>query len=87
MAVNITVNTVGESVAVCYFQDGQTATVPVNSQKSVQLVERGFVTISDAVDSDMGEHPNNDLPENYPEFVDKMIAFWQGVHDKLHEND
>jgi len=81
MSVNITINTVGDSVAVLYFQDGSQVVVPVNTEQSFQLVDNGFVTISDVADPDAAEHP----PKPGEEFLRKMIAFWQAVLDKIRQ--
>lgn len=73
MSTQVTVTTSGEDCAIAYFQDGSTAKVPVNSTKSIQLVNNGFVTISEAADPDAAEHPEDEIPE----FAQKMIEFWE----------
>jgi hypothetical protein len=78
MAVNMQINVTEGSVAVIYFQDGSTMTVDENSSDSIQLIERGFATVSDAAPVEEGEHP----PPGYV-FGQLMVKFWQGFVNKL----
>ena len=72
MAVNIQITVTEGSVAVIYFQDGSSMMVDENSSDSIQLIERGFATVSDAEPVESGEHPPPQLP-----FIELMIKFWQ----------
>jgi hypothetical protein len=73
MATNTTVFPV-DGPAVIYFQDGSSTTVAAQEEKSFQIVEGGFCTISDPPDSD-------DLPA----FVEAMIEFWEEMLEKIKE--
>ena len=79
MAINLTVAPI-DSVAVCYFQDGSSLVVDPGAAKSVQVIDNGICTISDAVSHDEDEHIPPD--EQAVAFAEKMIAFWMGLADK-----
>jgi len=72
MAINMQITVTEGSVAVIYFQDGSSMTVDENSSESIQLIERGFATVSDAAPVEEGEHP----PPGYI-FAQAMVKFWQ----------
>jgi hypothetical protein len=74
MVTNVTVSPVTE-VAVVYFQDGSTMTVEPQTTKNFQLVDNGFCTISETVDVDEGEHPDQAPPvqPGVPPHVDNTL--------------
>jgi hypothetical protein len=78
MAVNIQITVTEGSVAVIYFQDGSSMTVDENSSDSIQLIERGFATVSDAEPVESGEHPPPEIP-----FIELMIKFWQTLASQI----
>ena len=83
MATNVTVHAVDGPVVV-YFQDGSSASCTAGEEKSFQIVEGGFCTISDSpaelVGEEEGEHPPPGMA-----FVEMMIKFWQEMAVKIKE--
>lgn len=75
MATNIQITT-GDAEVVLYLQDGSTMMVEENSTQSIQLIEGGFVTISEApADEDLtGE-----------KFIEMMIEFWEALWAEIKE--
>ena len=75
MTTNITINTL-DSEVVIYLQDGSSMIVQENSSKSLQLIDGGFCTISEApADEDLtGE-----------KFVEMMIEFWEMLWAEIKE--
>lgn len=61
MVTNVTVSPV-DNVVVVYFQDGNTLTVEPQTTKNFQMVDNGIVTISETVDAEEGEHPDQKPP-------------------------
>jgi len=85
MVTNITVGTV-ESTAVIYLQDGSHIIVDPQSQKSLQLVDNGFCTISEAADPDTSEHPDQPPINPPPErLAEAWKAFWNALKDEIQD--
>ena len=61
--------------AIVYLQDGSSFTVNEQQEKSFQLIDEGFCSISDAP-------PDQD---EIPPFVQAMIDFWQEMAAKVRE--
>jgi hypothetical protein len=83
MTTNVTVHAVDGPVVV-YFQDGSSASCTAGEEKSFQIIEGGFCTVSDApaeldggTPPEEGEHP----PPGYI-LADKMIEFWNAMKDR-----
>ena len=83
MTTNVTIFAVDGPVVV-YFQDGSSASCTAGEEKSFQIVDGGFCTISDSpaqlVGEEEGEHP----PPGYA-LADAMIKFWQAMKQRWQE--
>jgi hypothetical protein len=91
MATNIDITT-GEDSVVLYFQDMTTMTIEAHTMKSIQLVDNGFVTISETINAEDGEHPPpgsfEDVTGVSPEewFYERMVRFWQAFKDMVQKD-
>jgi hypothetical protein len=82
MVTNVSVGPV-DSVAVVYLQDGSSTTVASGETRSLQVIDNGICTVSDAVSHDEDEHMSPE--ERAVVFAERMIAFWVGLADKARE--
>jgi len=83
MAVNLTLMAT-EAPAVVYFADGSSVSVPPQEERSVQIPDGDFCTISStAAANDEAEH----IPpeERALAFAERMVSFWVELADKARE--
>lgn len=81
MAVNLTLMAT-EAPAVVYFADGSSVSVPPQEERSVQIPDGDFCTISSTAGSaEDDEHPPQP-PEEALAFAERMLATWQRLFEK-----
>ena len=75
MAINVTVFPV-EGDAVVYFQDGTNQILEAQTEHQFQIVDGGFVTISDSPE---------DVDAQGEKFIEMMIEFWEHLWAEIKE--
>jgi len=84
MAINLSVFAT-EAPAVVYLADGSSISVPPQEEKSLQIPDGEFCTISSTAGSaEDDEHPPKP-PEEALAFAERMIATWQRLRRKVQE--